>query len=98
MSSHIVTLQIAAPGIAGDWVTRPAGDSRTLAGGRTGVGRRVPATRSDVLAITIGELRGAVEALRRGGCSIDISQTRTQHLAISYGEPAGYQGMGFVVG
>lgn len=92
-----VTLQLNATNEAGDWATRHAGTRRTGTGALGARTRSVQSRRSDVIAVHLNELRGAVESIKRGAYSPNIADSRTEVAEIGYGTPALYQGMRFCI-
>lgn len=96
--STFVTLQLNATDVAGDWATRSAGTARTGTGSFGARERSVAARRSDQVAIYLGELRGAVEAMRSGAHSPNMSDSRTEVAELGWGTPAMYCGMRFAIG
>jgi hypothetical protein len=93
-----VTLQLNATNVAGDWATRPAGSARTGTGRLGARSRSVHSRRSDEIAVHLGELRGAVESIRRGAFSPSISESRTEIVEVGFGTPLMYMGIRFAVG
>lgn len=94
--STTVTLQLNATDAAGDWATRTCGDSRTGTGS-LGDGIRATPRITDDVVIHVSELRGAVEAIRRGPSSINLAETRSDAGDITWGTPALYCGMRFAI-
>lgn len=94
--STTVTLQLNATNVAGDWATREAGSARTGTGRLASRGNR--SRRGDRVAVYLSELRGAVEAIRRGAHSPNLADSRTDVAEISFGTPAMYCGIRFSVG
>lgn len=96
--STFVTLQLNAIDVAGDWATRPAGESRTGTGDLGASTRQLRSVTGGELAVYLSELRGAVEAIRRGEYSANIAETRTQFAELGFGTPIAYRGLRFAVG
>ena len=96
--STFVTMQLNATTAAGDWATRPAGEARTGTGALGAASRRIASRRTDEVMVYMSELRGAVEAIRRGAHSPNIADSRTETLDLSFGTPALYTGIRFAVG
>jgi len=96
--STTVTLQLNATNVAGDWATRSAGIARTGTGALGARTRSVHSRRSDQVAVFLGELRGAVESIKRGAHSPSMADSRTEVAELAYGTPAMYCGMRFYVG
>lgn len=94
--STTVTLQLNAIDVAGDWATRSAGNARTGTG-RLGSGVRRDGTQgvTDETIVLVSQLRGAVEAIRRGAHSPNIAESRSDVAEIGWGTPALYCGMRF---
>lgn len=95
--STIVTLQLNATDVAGDWATRSAGTARTGTGSYGDPRRRVVSRRVDELAVYMSELRGAVEAIRQDVHSASMADTRSSRADVEWGTPALYCGMRFAV-
>jgi hypothetical protein len=96
--STIVTLQLNATNVAGDWATRSAGTARTGTGALGARTRSVASRRSDQVAVYLNELRGAVESIKRGAHSPSMADSRTEIAEVGYGTPALYSGMRFYIG
>jgi hypothetical protein len=93
-----VTLQLNATNVAGDWATRPAGEARTGTGALGARTRSVHTRHIDEVAVHLNELRGAVESIKRGAHSPNISDSCTDVAEVGYGAPALYMGMRFYIG
>ena len=96
--STIVTLQLNATNVAGDWATRSAGTARTGTGALGARTRSVASRRSDQVAVYLNELRGAVESIKRGAHSPSMADSCTDMVEVGYGTPALYSGMRFYIG
>lgn len=96
--STTVTLQLNATNVAGDWATRPAGEARTGTGTLGGRRRSLATRRSDEVAVYLGELRGAVESIKKGAHSPNLADSRTDAVDVGYGTPIMYSGLRFYIG
>lgn len=94
----IVTLQLNATNVAGDWATRSAGTARTGTGEMGARTRSVHTRHMDQVAVHLNELRGAVESIKRGAHSPSMADSRTDIAEVGYGAPAMYMGMRFYIG
>jgi hypothetical protein len=95
--STIVTLQLNATDVAGDWATRAAGTARTGTGAYGAAHSRPASRRMDQIAVYMNELRGAVEAIRQDVHSPSYADSRSSRADVEWGTPALYCGMRFVL-
>ena len=90
-----MNLHVAADDVA-EWASRGASEGRTVTSRMMNFGAENRAARDEVM-IRLRDLRGSIEAIRIGVHADGIADTRTHRTAISYGMPASYHGLCFIV-
>ncbi len=96
VSIHVsMQVHVAANDVA-EWASAGRARARTATSRMMSFGSEDRSARDEML-IRMRDLRGSIEAIRRGVTPSGVAQTRTNEGVVGYGHPASYMGLRFVV-